>query len=206
MKKMLTLFGFHCAILVGQVDAEIVQNTYSADRHYAIEEANGDCYFVEVTTKQRLGNVIPPNLKGKISNIEISQARWNKEGTNVAVVIYYGTKMGGVFLYSRNKSGSYDPLKISLPDPIEVFIGLDEKWRKFKSAPGYDEYYLGSWTGEAEVNVLVGNSKELPGERRHFFLSTKLWIRGHTVVIKEAVATGALVDKDKAKFLSAWKK
>jgi hypothetical protein len=189
---------------------EMISKPSTGESHLAIAKGNnngGDYYFVDKKTGKRLGAVLPASLRGaRVNGIQTS---WSPDGSKVAVLVSYGTKLSGVFLYSLRKDNTMGLVNLPNVDPIKVYDDrYHEKhfWQTAEGMPGYDENALGDWVANDTVKIIQGVAKEREdGTTMNFLVVLQVKIEGDRGQIVNQSLAGVLSNEQAEEFLKNWK-
>jgi hypothetical protein len=199
-----TLIGFVVlfALLV-RADADIVQNSLSPNRDFAIEEDEHSFYFVRMADRHRCGAVIPEDED--LSNVSVEEIRWNRQTKAVALKYYYGTKLGAVVVFERASNGRFVERSFKYPDPLEFYARQSPKYRRVENYTGNEEFWVGRWEDDRTVRFLVGVDKEESDQGHiHFLLSLRVTLtRGRVVV--DVTPMGVVDENGAKKIVLKWR-
>jgi hypothetical protein len=167
----------------------------------------GKYLFVNTKTGERLGDVLPPELRD--ARVNSIQASWSPDGSKVALVVSYGTKLNGIFLYSLRENYKMRLVEFSGVDPIKVY---DKRYpnkhfsRLAEEGSGYDEDAVGDWVANDTVKIVQGVAKEHEnGSTTNFLVALEVKVVGdHSKIVKLSLP-GILSDEQAERFLRNWK-
>ena len=198
------------AVVCRAGDTEIVAKAPAGESDLAIvkEKSDGGKYFfVDTRTGKRLGDVLPPDFRDtRVNGIETS---WSPDGSKVAVLVSYGTKLNGVILYSLSGDRKMRLVDFSGIDPIKIYDKRNPE-KHFshlaEQAPGYDENALGDWIANDTVKIVQGVAKEDEnGTTTNFLVVLEVRIIGDRSRIVKLSPVGVLSEEQAKRFLNAWK-
>lgn len=193
------------AIEVGHAADSLLPNTISPNNKVAITQrtvaGRRDYVFIETKTGKRLGQVLPTELS-EARDVEI-EANWSPSGSKVALLISYGTKLNGIFLYSQDQDGSIRRVNFPDLDPIAVYeVGRGIHFPRDIS--GYEENAIGSWLNDQVVCVIRGNAKEYEEGTKHFLVKLEIKMSRDRGSIVARRKIGILSDEQNAAFFKRW--
>jgi hypothetical protein len=191
-------------------DAEIVSKAPAEESNLAIVKEKGDggnYFFVNTRTGERLADVLPPDFRDtRVNGIETS---WSPDGSKVAVLVSYGTKLNGVLLFSLSGDRKMRLVNFSGIDPIKIYDERNpEKHfsRLADQAPGYDENAVGDWIANDTVKIVQGVAKEDEnGTTTNFLVVLEVKIVGDRSRIVKLSPVGVLSEGQARRFLNKWK-
>jgi len=175
----------------------------SPSGEYVIEEyparGSNEQYFL-VNKKTGVRQKIEPLMKRTMTKFYIERVIWASDGNAFAYICFWGTKMNGVVVCKRDKSGFLKNIR-----PVN-FLEL-EKWREKQEGKkeGLSQEILGTWR---ENNVLaLGFIKFLADDyETSLILTYDLRISGTTAQAVNFSRAGVLSSKKSQQWMERWEK
>lgn len=161
-------------------------------------------YFMRLSDEKKVGFVLTPAESREISKVAII-ASWNKPGTNVALLLFYGTKLSSLLVFSKDDDGTFQKVSVELPDPMALY-----RDRTGKTPPqpgdGYSENKVGPWGDENTVSLISGAAKqtEQSDEYLHLLVTFHARIIGKRAELSHLTLNGPLTNLESDAFLDKW--
>jgi hypothetical protein len=181
----------------GEGDIAIVKDKSQGDKYLFVNTKTGECS----------GDVLPPDLRD--ARVNSIQASWSPDGSKVALLVSYGTKLNGIFLYSLRENHEMRLVEFSGVDPIKVY---DKRYpnkhfsRLAEEAPGYDEDAVGDWVANDTVKIVQGVAKEHEnGTTTNFLVVLEIKVVGDHSHIVKLSPLDIFSDEQAERFLRNWK-
>jgi hypothetical protein len=158
-----------------------------------------DYYFVRRSSEKKLGFVLPPDED--ISNVAVG-ASWNLNSSKVALVLFYGTKLSTLLLFSKADDGAFHQVRLRQLDPSAFY-----RQRTGKTIPqegdGYSENAVGPWLDENTVALISGEAKqtEQPDQYLHLLVTFRAHLVGKRAVLSHLKLHGPLSNAQSSRFL-----
>jgi hypothetical protein len=182
----------------------ILPETHSPNKVISIVErktpSGVDYIFYDQKLKAVMGDVLPSFLHDATVNSVTSS--WSPDSEKVAVLISYGTKLNGVFLY-RIEGATMRLINFPEIDPVSIYEKATRK--KFpEDTPGYSENQIGPWLDANAVRIVLADAKEFETGTLHFVVIAELRLAGTKAKINRLNRVGILSDEESARFFSTW--
>ena len=140
-------------------ETKVLTSTFSPDKRtvIAVEQSkNGDhdyC-FLQKSSGKKLGFVLPAEQRHEISKVHFVTS-WNRSGSKVALLVFYGTKFSELLLNSKDATGQFHLVACEVPDAAAVY-----QQRTNITVPqpgdGYSHNAVGPWLDENTVSARIG--------------------------------------------------
>ena len=197
-------------------ERRVLTATFSPDKKTVIVEEHSEAggregenfYFEESSSHKKLGAVLPSSQRGRdgVSKVDIVTS-WNRDGSNVALLVFYGEKLNELLIDTRDGAGRFQPVDLQEPDAEAVYRqrtghGLPE------GGDGFSENAVGPWLDTDTVRLVSGASRQTttPDEYIHVFVTFTARIQGRRAAIFESRFTGPLSNTASDRFEQKWGK
>jgi hypothetical protein len=190
-------------------EQHVLAGTQSPDKKTAIveeqtDDGDRDYYFVQNSNHKKLGYVLPADQRGQVSNVAIV-ASWNAKSSKVALLVFYGTKLNELLLFSKDASGQFQSVALQEPDAEAIY-----RKRTGGTIPmpgdGYSENAVGPWLDDKTVCMVSGEAKqtENPDLYTHLLVIFKASVKDKRAVISDLQLKGPLSDEASTEFQKKW--
>jgi len=151
---------------------EALKNTLSPDGRIAIRKTNnGDFEFFDVSSQRGLGLILRPEGLRNVSFV----ASWNSDESDVALLMYYGTKLSTLMIFQRTDSGTLVRRDFEMTDPIKLFQKKHGSRPFAKNESGPMDNHVGPWIAKNTIRLIAGESREAfkdpPPQKEYLFAS-----------------------------------
>ncbi len=132
-------------------------------------------------------------------------ASWNRSGSKVALVLFYGTKLSELLLFAKNSKGIFEAVELAEPDPVDLYHRRTNKTIP-QPGDGFSVNAVGPWLDENTVSLVSGEAKQTanPDQYTYIFAPFKAHIEGKNAKISEIHLIGPLSDKEGRGFERKW--
>ncbi len=208
MKFYVVLTAIFCSAVTCVAGEERILST-SPNKQIVIVEKRSDggeidYYFIERSSRKKLGFVLPQEQRHQISNVAVV-ASWNKSSANVALVVFYGTKLSELLLFRRTGDGLFHDVPLNEPDPIALY---NEKTGKTLPQPGDggSENAVGPWLDDHTVALITGEAKQTEqlDQYLHLFVTFHARITNTRAQLSHIELVGPLSNAKSERFLKRW--
>jgi len=204
-------FFFAIFLIAGAIQCLAAEQhvwSVSPNQQFAIieeqtDDGGRDEYFISQSSHKKLGFVLPADVRGEISNVAII-ASWNPSSTKVALLLFYGTKLSELLLFSRANDGTFQPISLEEPNPTALY-----QKRTGKTLPQRgdgEENGVGPWLDENTVLLVWGDVKvnKENDDYLHLFVTFRAHIAGKHAELSHLKIIGPLTDSQSEAFLKKW--
>ncbi len=99
--------------------------------------------FARASDHQKLGNVLPADQQGQISNVAIVVS-WNPHSSKVALLVFYGTKLSELLLFTKDDAGQFQAVSWEQPDAEAIYQQSTGR-RLPRPGDGHNQNAVGPW-------------------------------------------------------------
>jgi len=167
--------------------------------------------FVDAKTHHILGDLGLDDL----SNVSV-YASWNKSGTRVAILVYYGTKLSELCIYEVEANQKIRQVKFDQPDPIAVYEATSKSKFRYANNTGSDSSDIGAWKNDNTVELVSGATKEIDDKDStltgtvSLFVAFEVHVQDAKIQVSIGKLTGPIQDNENGDkgdaFLENWEK
>ena len=185
----------------------MVAGSMSPDRGIVIVEerdADGERYyfFRDLRSRKKIGYVLPP--KRESTNVAIVTS-WNRRSSKVALLLFYGTKLSMLRLFTRDSEGTMQSVEWEVPEALKIY-----QERTVHTIPqvgdGHDVNAVGPWLDDDTVALVSGSDKQTedPNEYMHVYVTFRARIRGTRAEISQLKLVGPFGNAGHERFVRNW--
>jgi len=150
-----------------------------------------DFFIQNIQKKTHLGQI----LKGKeITNVNMV-ACWSPDSSKVALVIYYGTRGVGIWVYEKAPNRQFKQVEFTDIDLNKLVPA------ELSEEPGYPICIAGPWINNEAVRLSYGQDIGFAAKETYYFTNVILTIHDGKGVLSEASHLNGLSSKEGNKFL-----
>ncbi len=144
--------------------------------------------------------MLPKEQQGQLSNVAIV-ASWNRNGSKVALLVFYNTKLSVLLICEKNAQGRFEQVDLSDPDPEELYHRQTKK-KIPHPGEGICENAVGPWLDENTVRLVDGvASQNKDGDSyTHIYVTFKATVKAGAATISEVKLVGPLSDDKSGDF------
>lgn len=197
------------AVTCHAAEKRVLPGTSSPDKRTAIMEKSDDegrdYYFVAQPSGKRLGDVLPPAQRGQVSNVSIITS-WNRDSSKVALLVFYGTKLNELLLYSKDKAGQFQHVTLRKPEPEAIYQAQAHRALP-QPGDGYNENAVGPWLDDNTVLLIAGEAKQTTqpeDQYDHWLVTFKAHVQSTHATVSDLQLKGPLSNEADAKFTKQW--
>ena len=191
------------------IEPRVLTHTLSPDKQVAImreraEAGDLDYYFVQQSGGKKLGFVLPPETRHELSNVSFVTS-WNRSSSKVATLLFYGTKLSGLLLHSKDSTGQFQPVELDEPDAVDLYQKRTRK-KLPEGGSGASENAVGPWLDDITVRLVTGGTRPVnqSGDNVHVYVTFVARIQNGQATLTDVHLKGPLSDRASARFIKKW--